>query len=649
MSYSKFGSIVNSDEGITLAVVEEAITYAVNENNKRIKLMSDGWDYSERGFNLISTNPFPGPEMTLRTLVPGDGIEISTVNEGQDLRITNTGSSETGANFFHEDGVCLTTTFCLWRKWIDSPTFSLYNIRVIEVKGITDRVTVTPGVPWRFHQSGYNCTLNVGAFVLGNQSNGSPLEATWALGYEEQKGEPIPGDPSENVFILPLGRLPLSSKPIASHMMVQLTSADVTTLHYHGINFVSGSQSSGNSHTHRVDGYTHETAVTYSLGVSILSFDENTGDIQLLLRNLSSTNIDMINLLKLQRISAFTLTWVTENAVNGSPNPNNVGVILSNNGITANTNVTARLDFFDSWINVGAVPIFDMLQQQIAAEAQARSETDSTLTDALVGKASNQSVNEIATHVQILDETLSSTGTILETNGLTEDSNVTAQIESLTTDLSAKVGYLEMENRLSTKLETSEYNRLTLNSTEVTGTSLVHSTSARPIFKVKGLTASNGVRLDATLNEVNVSLEPSITTAISNALVEITQSFSAVFGWADNGGTTATVTCFISKIGSQVQLSIPTFMVNSGNVQRNTLPSSLATPIPAAFRPAIACNVGMCVMTTAATRTVGLLWVNTIGDMLFYRDATNAVWLSGITAIGPSPRTSCFSWSTAAI
>ena len=549
--------------------------------------------------------------MTLRTLVPGDGIEISTVNEGQDLRITNTGSSETNTNFFHEDGVCLTTTFCLWRKWFGDPTFSLYNIRVIEVKGITDRVTVTPGVPWRFHQSGYNCTLNVGAFVLGNQSNGNPLEATWALGYEEQKGEPIPGDPSENVFILPLARLPLSSKPIASHMMVQLTSADVTTLHYHGINFVSGSQSSGNSHTHRVDGYTHETAVTYSLGVSILSFDENTGDIQLLLRNLSSTNIDMINLLKLQRISAFTLTWVTENAVNGSPNPNNVGVILSNNGITANTNVTARLDFFDSWINVGAVPIFDMLQQQIAAEAQARSETDSTLTDALVGKASNQSVNEIATHVQILDETLSSTGTILETNGLTEDSNVTAQIESLTTDLAAKA-----------------------NSNDATFTGIT-----------TGITAD----MVGAYSILQTYSQLEVENRLSTKLVEITQSFSAVFGWADNGGTTATVTCFISKIGSQVQLSIPTFMVNSGNVQRNTLPSSLATPIPAAFRPAIACNVGMCVMTTAATRTVGLLWVNTIGDMLFYRDAANAVWLSGITAIGPSPRTSCFSWSTAAI
>jgi hypothetical protein len=613
--------------------------------------MSDGADDAERGFNLISTNPFPGPEMTLRTLVSGDGIEISTVNEGQNLRITNTGSSGTNSNTIHTSGTLSTITFgFLFNRGPSGsvePEF-LALPRDIDLKEVINRTTTTPGVNWRFNQIGFDCALTIAPFALGQLSAGGTIQPSWALGFAEYNaGFGI--FPVDYLFRLTIAGLPTVSKPVASQLNVQLGTFPITAYHVHTVSGTTGPPSSGGNHTHTYASYSLEKEMTTSLGVSIDSFNETTGTMVLYLRNLTPNNLGIINLLSILLTSTFTLTWTAVGAVDGSLNPDTSGAILSNNGITANTNVTARLDFFDSWINTGAVPIFDMLQQQIAAEAQARSETDSVLTDALVGKASNQSVNEIATHVQILDETLSSTGTILETNGLSEDSNVTAQIESLTTDLSAKVGYLEMENRLSTKLETSEYDRLTLNSTGVTGTSLVHSTSARPIFKVKGLTASNGVRLDATLDEVNVSLEPSITTAISNALVEITQSFSAVFGWADNGGTTATVTCFISKIGSQVQLSIPTFMVNSGNVQRNTLPSSLATPIPAAFRPAIACNVGMCVMTTAATRTVGLLWVSSIGDMLFYRDATNAVWLSGIAAIGPSPRTSCFSWSTAAL
>lgn len=689
MSYSKFGSIVNSDEGITLAVVEEAITYAVNENNKRIKLMSDGWDDAERGFNLISTNPFPGPEMTLRTLVPGDGIEISTINEGQDLRITNTGSSGNSSTI-HTSGTLSTITFgFLFNRGPSGsiePEF-LALPRDINLKGVIDRTTTTPGVNWRFNQIGFDCALTIAPFALGQLSAGGTIQPSWALGFAEyDAGFGI--FPVDYLFRLTIVGLPTVSKPVASHLNVQLGTFPITAYHVHTVSGTTGPPSNGGNHTHTYASYSLEKEMTTSLGVSIHSFDEVTGTMVLHLRNLSPNDLGIIHLLSILLTSTFSLTWTAVGAVDGSLNPDTSGPILAANGLTVNTNVTARLDFFDSWINTTALSTFGTLQQQIAAEAQTRSDTDSALTDALVGKANSNDATftgittgitadmvgaysilqtysrydidtknaEIATHVEILDGALSSTGTILETNGLTEDSNVTAQIESLTTDLAAKADQLEVENRLSTKLDAVEYSALTLNSTGelamppgMTGASLVHSTSAKPIFKVKGLTATNGVRLDATLDEVNVSLEPSITTAISNALVEITQSFSAVFGWADNGGTTATVTCFISKIGSQVQFSIPTFMVNSGNVQRNTLPSSLATPIPATFRPAIACNVGMCVMTTAATRSVGLLWVNSVGDMLFYRDATNNVWLSGITAIGPSPRTSCFSWSTAAV
>lgn len=357
MSYSKFGSIVNSDEGITLAVVEEAITYAVNENNKRIKLMSDGADDAERGFNLISENPFPGPEMTLRTLQPGNGIEILATNEGKNLQIVNTFGSEANANFFHEDGVSPSITFCLHRLYPGLPEL-FQDPSEIEVKGITDRVNVTAGVPWRFHQSGYDCTLNVGAFVLGNRTNGQPLNASWILGYEEQKGEPIPGDPSERILRLTISGLPTFSKPIVSHTNVQLTSADVTTDHLHSISSNTSPPTNGTTHTHSVNGFTSEANVTYSLGVSISSFDEVTGDLVLLLRHLSPTTTDTINLLKIQRISTFTLMWVTDNAVDGSLNPQATGVILSANGLTSNTAITDRVNSLETKLEAKADTVY---------------------------------------------------------------------------------------------------------------------------------------------------------------------------------------------------------------------------------------------------------------------------------------------------
>lgn len=65
-----------------MTVVNEAITYEIRENNKRIKLVSDGSDEAATGFNLIDLNPFPGPEMQLRTLYPGNGIDITMFESG---------------------------------------------------------------------------------------------------------------------------------------------------------------------------------------------------------------------------------------------------------------------------------------------------------------------------------------------------------------------------------------------------------------------------------------------------------------------------------------------------------------------------------------------------------------------------------------
>ena len=88
MSFSKFGSISKSgDAGVTADELE----YAITENNKRIKLQSFGTDESSTGFNLTALNPTEGPEMTLRSLKPGLGIEMSA--QGSHLQLSASGLS----------------------------------------------------------------------------------------------------------------------------------------------------------------------------------------------------------------------------------------------------------------------------------------------------------------------------------------------------------------------------------------------------------------------------------------------------------------------------------------------------------------------------------------------------------------------------
>jgi len=135
---------------------------------------------------------------------------------------------------------------------------------------------------------------------------------------------------------------------------------------------------------------------------------------------------------------------------------------------------------------------------------------------------------------------------------------------------------------------------------------------------------------------------------LSTSLTESTAIISVVFGYSDFTGNTAIVSCFLSKIGSQVQLSIPSFQVNAGTAIRSEIPTT-AAPLSATYRPAVNCVAGMCVVTTNLVKTTGFLWITAGGNMFLYRDATSTPWPSGSTNFGLHNRTSCFSWSTAAI
>jgi len=48
------------------------------------------------------------------------------------------------------------------------------------------------------------------------------------------------------------------------------------------------------------------------------------------------------------------------------------------------------------------------------------------------------------------------------------------------------------------------------------GASLIHTTSTNPAFKIKGLTSSNSIFLTPSTNSVDVSIDPALTTRLSN-------------------------------------------------------------------------------------------------------------------------------------
>lgn len=505
---------------MSLAVVEEAITYAVNENNKRIKLMSNGSDTKVTGFNLISENPFPGPEMILRALYPGDGIQILAVNEGQDLQIVNTGSSgpSDNSNYHHQDGTSPTVQFGYLHMDGDPAAPLVFeDLHEIDIKGVVDRMTLVDEVPWRFQQSGFGCTLNVGAFVLGNQTMGDPLDPTWALGYRPPVGPPLSGDPSENVLRFEVTGLPAFCKPVSDQLMVQLGSVDVTLQHTHSISTITSNSSSGNNHTHVVGSTTGEANVTYSLGVSIAAFDEVTGTLHLYFRHLTS-NTNTINLLyNFLRTSTFTLMWRAEGAGDGSLDPDTSGAILAANGLTPTSSAVDRIISLEQ-------ASFDLTGRIEGVEGNTTNlvQNVAILNDAL-GEVNQALAQEGETRFAI-DDLLFKTMVAkanLEGATFTGPVNFQAGVNGVTAGMVGAYTTTEVDTALGTKANALDVTALNLTSTGAgfglpgTAAGLVHSTSARPNFKVKGLTASNGIYLGITLDEVNISLDTSITDTLA--------------------------------------------------------------------------------------------------------------------------------------
>lgn len=87
--------------------------------------------------------------------------------------------------------------------------------------------------------------------------------------------------------------------------------------------------------------------------------------------------------------------------------------------------------------------------------------------------------------------------------------------------------------------------------------SLVHSTSANPNFKIKGLTCSNNILLISSLDTVDIKIDPLLTdriVALEDKKIEsVTRSIITTI---TNANITIQPYCIFHKIGSMVHLSI---------------------------------------------------------------------------------------------
>jgi hypothetical protein len=623
MSYSKFGSIENSE--VTLATVNEVVTFAVNENNKRIKLMSDGWDDPERGFNLISTNPFPGPEMTLRTLVPGDGIEISTINEGQDLRITNTGSSG-NSNTIHVSGTLSTITFgFLFNRGPSGsiePEF-LALPRDINLEGVINRTTTTPGVNWRFNQIGFDCALTIAPFALGQLSAGGTIQPSWALGFAEyDAGFGI--FPVDYLFRLTIAGLPTVSKPVASHLNVQLGTFPITAYHVHTVSGTTGPPSSGGNHTHTYASYSLEKEMTTSLGVSIHSFNEDTGTMVLYLRNLSPNNLGIINLLSILLTSTFSLTWTAVGAVDGSLNPDASGTILAANGLTANTAITDRVSTLETKLEAKVdTALFNGVILQLNNE---------------FGGAVSDLQNANAAQNAIIAAKANSADVYLKTQTYTQ-----AEVKALNDAQDATIA--TKANSADVYLKTQTYSRA-----EADAKFALAGSGGTDLTNYYTKTETDNL---LTTKANSSDLNNYYTKAQIDSTFSTTFNFATVIGWADNQGTRAQLFCSVTRVGNQVQLVVPSFSVNVGNTSRTVAVSSSDTTnfpgsvagIPSTYRPTFDTIVGTCIMTANSAKTIGYLLIRSATGVLeFYRDQSGQQWNTGTTGIGLVMRTSSFTW-----
>lgn len=715
MSYSKFGSIVNSE--VTLDTVNEVVTFAVNENNKRIKLTSSGLDDVSSGYNLIPENPLSGPEMTLRSLVAGPGIQLSTLGAGDKLLVTNThgGSGASGnSNTIHTGGTLSSITFgFLFNRGPSGsiePEF-LALPREINLKGVIDRTTTAPGVNWRFNQIGFDCALTIAPFALGQLSAGGAIQPSWALGFAEyDAGFGI--FPVDYLFRLTIAGLPTVSKPVASHLNVQLGTFPITAYHVHTVSGTTGPPSSGGNHTHTYASYSLEKEMTTSLGVSIHSFNEDTGTMVLYLRNLSPNNLGIINLLSILLTSTFTLTWTADGAVDGPLNPDTSGSILAANGITASSNVASRTTALET----ANTDLTTALSVESATRLQADNGIVSSLQDFNVrildlntSKADLSYVNNqntiqnnntttllagkanlagaTFTGPVVLTGTVSGTGfttaiavkadtTYVDTKNNAQDATIATKANShdanftgITTGINA-----DMVGAYSILQTYSRYDVDTKNATQ-DATIAAKANSADVYLKTQtysqaeadakfALAGSGGTDLTNyyTKTETNnllttkansSDLNNYYTKAQIDSTLSTTFNFATVIGWADNSGTRVQLPCSVTRVGNQVQLVVPSFSVNVGNVSRTVLASSSDTTnfpgsvagIPSTYRPTFDTIVGTCIMTANAARTIGYLLIRSATGILeFYRDQSGQQWNTGTTGIGLFARTSSFTW-----
>ncbi len=321
------------------------IDLSIQKSNKRLKLSAPGDDTSSLGYNLTTPNPAFGPEFALRSLIPGQGIEFLTVNEGKNLLVTNTFGTAENGNYYHLYGKLPALEWTRTEPVLPSGQQVPPSEQKVVRPGLTYPVKGAnhwgndddAGPTWLFQQTGFTCNLVVSNWKFYGSVPTDPVFGP-APYLDQKTGITYTAD---YLLVLSIPGLPLSAEPLQG-FGTNFGELQFTTNHKHAVGGRTGGRDDNAAvpqHSHIIGSNTLEMfnhEVSKGVAVSFASF--SGGNLVLHLRNLA----EVFNLQAVTSTSPLSISWVAKMAVNGELSPESSGVILAANGLTASSNVASR-------------------------------------------------------------------------------------------------------------------------------------------------------------------------------------------------------------------------------------------------------------------------------------------------------------------
>jgi hypothetical protein len=420
MSVTKFGTIGNSagKGGLKAEDVQTLIDLSIQRSNKRLKMTSEADDTPSIGYSIITENPEFGPDFTLRSLIPGVGIQFQAVDEGKKLLVMSTLNTPDNANYFGTSGKVYLIKFGRVNTKVNNiPLFpSEYTVvgSLSTIKGLVDGVTTdSEGPSWFFRQQGFQCSLTVAAMAFGSFEGSDYPDPYLGFGPYTYPGDSAP-TPTDHALSLTIFGLPTFAQPDAGFFNVQIGTFNLSLTHQHVLPDATGGRFNNDialvQHQHYLGGLTAASSpiMTVQVSVSIRKFTD--GAIELWLRNLTPS---LYRLLDCSSTSSISISWTAIGAVDGTLDEKTSGVILSANGLTADTDAVQRIIVLENAVQDQAAAI-DAVVATTATKAD---------TNNVYAKSVTYNKNEADAKFAPIGQTVDLTDyyTKGEVNGITEN------------------------------------------------------------------------------------------------------------------------------------------------------------------------------------------------------------------------------------